>query len=459
MASLITVAAAGLLLLGLVAILPFLVFTRLLLDETVYKRLYSVWLLGLSSMAAMNIGHLLGFLGLVFLQDFFQLATVVFSLCAFALAMRRVSSHYSWLEAQSRLEEAVRERTRDLVVSEEKYRMLVENVFDCICLLDTEGKFLYMNPCGLRQHGIAGIEGVAGRHCMELAAEKYRGVIEDTLKRARKGETVTFEYESMTPRGRVYWESTLGPICDEEGRVARLLRVSRDITERRRAEEEVRLLLMTMQRIGESQDFHRALEVTIRKVCEATGWDYGEAWLPSPDGTVLRGSPAWYGSVKSLEKFRRFSEDLTFPPGTGLPGRVWSSKQPEWDPDVSIEPETLFLRAKIARETGIKAGFGVPILVKDEVLAVLVFFMFESREEDKHLVEVISAVAKQLGSLLQRKRMYEELQKAYAKLQKQVEELEIFHRVAVGRELKMVELKEEIKKLEARIEELESRSG
>ncbi len=135
-----------------------------------------------------------------------------------------------------------------------------------------------------------------------------------------------------------------------------------------------------------------------------TGWDYGEAWVPGSDGKILEGSPAWYSSADSLEKFRRLSEEVTFPPNTGLPGRVWSSRKPEWFPDVSAEPEQIFLRASIALEAGLKAGYGVPIIANGQVLAVLVFFMMAYHEEDKRLLELVSGVATQLGSVFQRKK-------------------------------------------------------
>ena len=171
------------------------------------------------------------------------------------------------------------------------------------------------------------------------------------------------------------------------------------------------LFLRVTQAINETEDFQSAIAVALRNVCESTGWDYAEAWIPSADATALERSPVCYGIGEAVEGFRNSTVGIRRSPGLGLIGRVWSSKQPEWIPDVSVNPG-LFYRSQAAREAGLKAAFGLPILAADQVVAVLAFFMFESREEDKRLVEIVSAVATQLGSVLQHKRTDEALRES-----------------------------------------------
>lgn len=205
-----------------------------------------------------------------------------------------------------------------------------------------------------------------------------------------------------------------------EERTAELINVNeqlrREILEYQRADKEVRFLQKVTQAISESSDFQSALEVALWKVCKLTGWKFGEAWIPNFNSTILKCSPAWYGSDQNLDKFRQLSEKFTFVPGVGLPGRVWTSKQSEWIYDVSIQEETVFLRQQLVKEVGFKAGVGIPVIDNNQVLAVLVFFMFESCEEDKRLIEIVSTVATQLGSLLQRKRAEEAQQESKNRL-------------------------------------------
>lgn len=194
-----------------------------------------------------------------------------------------------------------------------------------------------------------------------------------------------------------------------------------ELVERKRKEEEARLLQSMMQAISESQSFHSALGVTLRKVCEFAGWNFGEAWIPNLDKATLQCSPAWYSTSTNLQLFRRLSEEYEFSPGVGLPGRVWVSKQIEWDKDISAMPETTYLRAQIARESGLKTGLGIPLIDGEQVLAVLVFYMFESHDEDEQLIELISALT-QLGSTIQRKQAEEALRIAHDELEIRVRE-------------------------------------
>ena len=135
----------------------------------------------------------------------------------------------------------------------------------------------------------------------------------------------------------------------------------------------------------------------LREVCEKTGWVLGHAWVPNPDAAVLELVAAWYCGDGELKPFRSVSEGSHFKSGVGLPGRVWESKQPTWVEDVTNDPN--FPRSAAARTAGLKTGVGIPILSLGKVIAILEFFMRESREQSERLLKVITAVAGQLDLL------------------------------------------------------------
>src|SRR5207248_11121342 len=132
-------------------------------------------------------------------------------------------------------------------------------------------------------------------------------------------------------------------------------------------EEQLSLLQTITMEVAAASDLSSALEVVLCAVCEKTH----------------------------------------FIAGAGLPGRVWKSKQPAWIEDVTRDAN--FPRNKAAAKVGLKAAVAIPILVGDEVIAVIEFFVHESRREDERLVKVITAVAAQLDLVMERKRAEEEL--------------------------------------------------
>ena len=193
-----------------------------------------------------------------------------------------------------------------------------------------------------------------------------------------------------------------------------LLSVSNDITELRRAEEEVRLLQAISMDVSVAPDLDSALKVVLRHVCERTGWIIGQAWIPAADGTSVECSNAWFTAAQGLEEFRLGSENVRLPPGIGLPGRVWLSKRPAWVKDVSVDSN--FPRIVLARAAGLKAALALPIISGDEVIAVIEFFMREPHSEDERLVKLIATVAAQLDLAIERKRAEEQLRRAQAEL-------------------------------------------
>ncbi len=235
-------------------------------------------------------------------------------------------------------------------------------------------------------------------------------------------------------------------------------------------EKELALLQTITKLVNASIDFHELLAIILKNVCETLGWNLGEAWLPSTDESVLECSPVWYSNSDTLEEFRLWTKGFVFSAGAGLPGRVWLSKQPEWNTNVSQESNILFFRASLATQVGLKSALGVPVLSRGEVLAVLVFFMFEDRNEDLHLVEIISAIAHQLGTLMYVKRMeqtyrasearyrriLDDHERSEAKLQRYAQELRDTQHLVENRASELLADHETLKKVHKKLKKSEA---
>src|SRR5438067_1314598 len=172
-------------------------------------------------------------------------------------------------------------------------------------------------------------------------------------------------------------------------------------------EEQINLLQSITMEVAAASDLSSALEIVLRRVCEKTGWELGQAWMPNRDKTLLVCGPVWFCGEADLKRFRAVSEKSHFQPGVGLPGRVWKSKQPVWIEDVGDDPN--FPRTKAAKAVGLKTAVGIPILTGDEVTAVIEFFLCQSRSENEGLVNVIASVAAQLDLAIERRTTAEEL--------------------------------------------------
>jgi len=187
-----------------------------------------------------------------------------------------------------------------------------------------------------------------------------------------------------------------------------------DITEHKRA------IHIMKKAVTESIDFQSALEVVLKDVCEATGWVLGEAWIPSPDGSSLVCSHAWYSSIEGAEKFIKVSEAFKFHRGVGLPGHAWSSGKPVWVKDLNADPN--FLRRPFTTKININAAIAFPVLEGGEIVAVMVYFVSKPHlEKDERMIRLVSIIATQLGNLFQRKRVENELRNIEKKFQSVVQ--------------------------------------
>jgi PAS domain S-box-containing protein len=134
-----------------------------------------------------------------------------------------------------------------------------------------------------------------------------------------------FESQVYRRDGTKIWISeNVRAIREIDGTLAGFEGTVQDISQRKRAEAESQLLQCLTLEISAASDFQTALEIALTKICQFTGWDYGEAWIPSGNGQILICSPAWYSSIEGLEEFfvnsvkeSRFPQDLASQGGFG----------------------------------------------------------------------------------------------------------------------------------------------
>jgi diguanylate cyclase (GGDEF)-like protein/PAS domain S-box-containing protein len=135
---------------------------------------------------------------------------------------------------RKRMEEALRE-------SEERYRALVESASDIVFRTDGTGHFTFVNPAALRITGYAE-EELIGKHYPTLIRPDMRDeAIKFFGRQFVKGIKSTYsEYPILTKEGHDIWFGQNIQLIVEDGHVIGFQAVSRDITDRKRTEEELR---------------------------------------------------------------------------------------------------------------------------------------------------------------------------------------------------------------------------
>ncbi len=117
--------------------------------------------------------------------------------------------------------------------AEEKYRSLASTT-DSMYLVDRESRYLFMNEKYSQRFGIP-VNQVLGRRYGEFHAEEDAAIFDDTVKHVfETGEASTIEFKS-TRDGKDFLR-TFSPVKDAGGNISAVTIVSKDITERKKAE-------------------------------------------------------------------------------------------------------------------------------------------------------------------------------------------------------------------------------
>ncbi len=172
----------------------------------------------------------------------------------------------SWMDFTERkeIEESLRQ-------SEERFRIIAENMLDLVSIMDKEGNYIYVSPShtfitGFEPEELMKRPAVDMIHPDDLS--KVLSVLTDIITHCSSGRV---EYRALHKElGYRWFESVGNVVCNPAGDVAQIIVNTRDITDRKKTEEEIKHLFDELKRNNVELEAQKILAEGARLLAEAS---------------------------------------------------------------------------------------------------------------------------------------------------------------------------------------------
>jgi PAS domain S-box-containing protein len=190
-------------------------------------------------------------------------------------------------------EKKLLEINENLKRAEEKYKILVESSTDIIFRVDTEGKYIYVNPNASSITGYSEKE-ILGKSFTFLLEENYKKKLVNfyNFQLKQNVENTTIEFPIITKNGAQIWlEQSVNLVKTSDGKFE-WIALARDVTEKKiaensliRSEEKYRSILENLELGLVEADVDNKIVKAYPKFCELVG--YSEAEIVGQNGVDL----------------------------------------------------------------------------------------------------------------------------------------------------------------------------
>lgn len=305
-----------------------------------------------------------------------------------------------------------RRAQRALREAEEKYRSIFENAVEGIFQTSLDGRFITVNPMMARIFGyespeemVESVHDIAGQHYAD--PEKRNDF---TRRLCEEGQVFDIEFQVRRKSGEKLWVSANARVVRDaaSGEVVGYEGTMEDITERKRAEEELRRSLERLVALHEAgsilgstlepEEIGARLLGIMRRIS-----GFAAAAISMRDDATGR-LAVWRSiGLDDLESEVRHAPAVLNARQAAVEGKATQ---------VFVPPETW------ARE-GACVGLCLPLRVRERVVGVLEVYGPEELA-DKGVVEILESLTSQAASALENARLYGELMQREKRLQELV---------------------------------------
>ncbi|MBI3330372.1 MAG: GAF domain-containing protein [Nitrospinae bacterium] len=305
---------------------------------------------------------------------------------------------------------------------EEQYRVVTESLNDAVYTVDMEGRVAFGNAALARLTGYRLTE-LLGQPAEIFYAPDAVPVVLDRRRRAFSGETVApyLEAELVRKDGQRVPVEFSTAILRTEGQIVGRVVVGRDLTERKRAEEEAKrrqqeierrqvqlsAILEINKKIGRMGQLPSLPASISEEAVRLLGVLSGTFRLLEGDELVLAG--VWGEAAQAKPKPR-------IQVGEGLTGLVAKAGEPLISNDLATDGRVLPEHLSIALKMGHRAFLGVPVKVDNRVIGVLTFHATGKRPFSEEDMGLAMAFADQAAVAIESGRLYREAREVSERL-------------------------------------------
>jgi PAS domain S-box-containing protein len=263
--------------------------------------------------------------------------------------------------AEEKREAERHEAERVLRESEERFRLLVDEVRDyAIFFLDSEGQVMTWNAGAERIKGYRADEIIGQSFvCFYVPQDVIAGVPSRLLQRAAEQGVATDEGERMRKDGSRFWAYVvLTALHDKSGRLRGFAKVTRDTTDQKHAEQRMAVLADVSRLLSESLDSEQILFTVTRMVVPAFA-DAVSILMRDPQGEPRLGlfhaaNPELLAAGQELQRKGTY-------PVADASRRVMRTGRSELQPKVT--PEWLLAQGANDELTPHILKFGIPSII------------------------------------------------------------------------------------------------
>lgn len=157
------------------------------------------------------------------------------------------------------------EMERVLRESEERFRTIVESAQDCIYIKNLNYEYVFVNPYIEKLFGVSS-KDILGRRNEDLCLRDVEPDIRESDRRALAGEIVEGEYSRVINGMYLTFHYIKTPMRDNSGSVMGLCGIARDITERKRFEEQ---LLAKERELAHQARYLEEMNITLKVLLDS----------------------------------------------------------------------------------------------------------------------------------------------------------------------------------------------